>query len=136
MNVSDQLHIPLLLTHPHTPAVQATATLSIGCWMVVTLQRETTFTCATTLSIVQLSQYTNYCSSSYGPFTSGPAFSELPMNHSSHMVLIGHILKKDNNNYSMLHQSYVYILSPGCTTQTPNSLLLIDNTFKTFCKSI
>jgi len=101
--------------------------------MVLTLWREINFTPATTLSIAQLSQYTNYCSSSCGTFTNGPAFSELPKNHYSHMVLIGHILKKDILYFTKVMSTF---FSPRCPIQTPNSLLLIVNIFKTFCKSI
>jgi hypothetical protein len=87
-----------------------------------------------TFSNAQLCQYTNYYSSSYGPFTNGPAFSELSKNHYSHMVLIGHILKKDNSNYFMLQQGFFYILFPKMSHSNPN--LVIVNIFKTFCKSI
>jgi hypothetical protein len=129
MDVSDQLHILLPLpppprgTGPRNPTNRRLDGRN-------TLVGNKLFTPATTLSIAQLSQYTNYCSSSYGPFT---AFIELPENHYSHMVLIGHILKKNILYFTKVMSKF---FSPRCPTQTQNSLLLIVNIFKTFCKSI
>lgn len=100
--------------------------------MVVTLSRKISFYTCHNL-VYCTTQYTNYCSSSYGAFANDPAFGEVPKNCYSHTVLIGHIRKKGILYFTKVMSTF---LSPRCPIQPQNSLLLIVNIFKTFCKSI